>query len=101
MMKSNNGSHNMKASRRKFLQLTGISAGAAWAGLSVGRLQPQARGAEMKGQKRQRPLPLALASYTLRKFDLDQTLQMTRRVGLDAICLKSMHLPLDVVGIGY
>ena len=42
-----------------------------------------------------RPLKLALASYTLRKFDLDQTLAMTRRVGLEAICLKSFHLPLD------
>jgi len=38
---------------------------------------------------------LALASYTTRNFNLDQTLAMTQRVGLDAICLKSVHLPLE------
>ena len=43
----------------------------------------------------ERPLKLALASYTLRKFSLRETLAMTRRVGLTAICLKSFHLPLD------
>ncbi len=36
-----------------------------------------------------------MASYTLRNFDLDHALAMTRRVGLEWICLKSMHLPLD------
>jgi len=45
----------------------------------------------------QSPIPfhLGLASYTLRNFDLDRALAMTHRVGLDRICLKSMHLPLD------
>jgi inosose dehydratase len=38
---------------------------------------------------------LGIASYTLRSFDLDRALAMTKRVGLDRICLKSMHLPLD------
>jgi len=38
---------------------------------------------------------LGLASYTLRKFDLDQTLAMTKRVGLKNIAFKSMHLALD------
>jgi len=38
---------------------------------------------------------LGLASYTCRKLDLDKTLAVTRRVGLDRICLKSFHLPLD------
>jgi sugar phosphate isomerase/epimerase len=41
------------------------------------------------------PFRLGLASYTLRNFKLDQALAMTRRVGLEWICLKSMHLPLD------
>ena len=51
--------------------------------------------AEKGTDKPQRPLRLALASYTLRNFNLDQTLTMTQRVGLDAICLKSFHLPLE------
>jgi inosose dehydratase len=39
--------------------------------------------------------PLGLASYTLRAFGLDQVIVMTRRVGLERIVLKSMHLPLE------
>jgi sugar phosphate isomerase/epimerase len=48
-----------------------------------------------QASKKKAPFALGLASYTLRKFDLDQTLAMTRRVGLTHICLKSFHLPLD------
>ena len=40
-------------------------------------------------------IPLGLASYTLRAFDLDQTIAMTNRVALKKIVLKSMHLPLE------
>ncbi len=38
---------------------------------------------------------LGLASYTLRKFDLDQVIAMTQRLGLKRIALKSMHMPLN------
>jgi inosose dehydratase len=38
---------------------------------------------------------LGLASYTLRKFDLEQVIAMTVRLGLTRIALKSMHLPLN------
>jgi len=36
-----------------------------------------------------------LASYTCRKFDLAQTLVMTKRVGLTHIALKDVHLALN------
>jgi inosose dehydratase len=36
-----------------------------------------------------------VASYTFRKFKLDETLAMTKRVGLKYICFKSFHLALD------
>ena len=38
---------------------------------------------------------LGLASYTFRKFKLEQVLSMAQRVGLKYICLKSNHLPLE------
>ena len=41
------------------------------------------------------PFELGLASYSLREFTLDETLQMTIRLGLKNIAFKSMHLPLD------
>ena len=40
-------------------------------------------------------LKLGLASYTTRKFNLEQTLEMCKKTALKQICLKSMHLPLD------
>jgi sugar phosphate isomerase/epimerase len=39
-------------------------------------------------------LKLGLTSYTLRKFDLDQALAMTKEAGVKYISLKDMHLPL-------
>jgi sugar phosphate isomerase/epimerase len=38
---------------------------------------------------------LGMASYTLRKFNVDQALEMTNRLGLKFICFKDFHLPLD------
>lgn len=38
---------------------------------------------------------LGMASYTFRAFSLEQTLAMTRRLGLKRICFKDMHLALD------
>lgn len=38
---------------------------------------------------------LGLASYTLREFSLEQAIEMTGRVGLEKIVLKSVHVPLE------
>lgn len=38
---------------------------------------------------------LAMASYSLREFPLEQALSMTKRLELDAIGLKAFHLALD------
>ncbi len=71
--------------RRRFLQIAGIGAAASLAGTS-------SCSAQRAGQRR---FKLGLASYTLREFKLDETLAMTKRVGLKYICFKSMHLELD------
>ncbi len=39
-------------------------------------------------------LKLGLTTYTLRKFSLDQAIEMTKEAGLRYISLKDMHLPL-------
>ncbi|MCU0959338.1 MAG: sugar phosphate isomerase/epimerase [Pirellulaceae bacterium] len=82
------------SSRRQFLQTA--TAGTALS-LLAGQLAPSpAALADESGPRGgQRPLQLALASYSLRNFSLEQTLAMTQRIGLDAICLKSFHLPLE------
>lgn len=38
---------------------------------------------------------LGLASYTLRKFTLDEVISIANRLGLRHMALKSMHLPLE------
>jgi sugar phosphate isomerase/epimerase len=87
--------HQHRQSRRGFLQTAGAGTAASLAYLG-GRAAPTPA-AEVEGQsaKSKAPFTLALASYTLRKFGLDETLKMTQRVGLGAVCLKSFHLPLD------
>jgi inosose dehydratase len=41
------------------------------------------------------PFDLGMASYTFREFSLDRTIEMTKRLALGRIALKSMHLPLE------
>ena len=39
-------------------------------------------------------LKLGIASYSLRQFNLDQVIAMTKQAGVKNLCLKDMHLPL-------
>ncbi len=81
-------------SRREFFKLAGVAGSALAVGSVFGRPGFAAEEGS-QAEKKKAPFSLGLASYTLRKFDLDQTLAMTKRVGLTHICLKSFHLPLD------
>jgi inosose dehydratase len=38
---------------------------------------------------------LGIASYTFRSLTLEQTIQVTKKLQISRLCLKSMHLPLD------
>lgn len=78
-------------SRRQFLQLATVGAAASLSGIP-GPMAGVARAVPTDAKPR---LKLGMASYTLRKFDLDQTLAMTRQVGLKYIAFKSFHLALD------
>jgi sugar phosphate isomerase/epimerase len=40
------------------------------------------------------PCKLGIASYSFRAFTLDQSIEMTKRVGVKRITLKEVHLPL-------
>lgn len=40
-------------------------------------------------------LNLGLASYSTRKYSLDETISMCNRLGIKHLALKSMHLPLE------
>lgn len=87
-----------KQSRRQFLQLAGIGAAASLAGVSGCSEQVRSCAEKKRCQIRpacKRRFKLGLASYSLREFNLDETLAMTQRVGLKYIAFKSFHLPLE------
>lgn len=75
----------MKFTRKSFLQVMGAGL------LSTTPIASQAR--TLSPAKA--PLRLGLASYSLRKYSLDEVLKMCNRLGLKHLALKSMHLPLD------
>ncbi|MBD3374055.1 TIM barrel protein [candidate division KSB1 bacterium] len=77
----------MSQSRRDFFKIGAMGIAAA------GSLSGIARNA--KAQSKNDELPLGIASYTFRKFSLDETIEMTRQMGVKNIALKSMHMPLD------
>jgi len=79
-------------SRREFL--TVAAAGTA-AVLVTGNASSQRQAAIAAATPQSARFELGLASYTLRKFSLDQTLQMTKRVGLKHIAFKDVHLPMN------
>jgi inosose dehydratase len=78
-------------SRRDFLKLAGIAAAAGSLPLS----KVLASGDSPEVKKGAYPFAFGLASYTFRAFTLDQTIEMTKRLGLKKITLKDKHLPLD------
>jgi inosose dehydratase len=45
-------------------------------------------------------LKLGVASYSFRAFDLEKTIEMTNRLGVGFLALKSMHMPLDATEEG-
>lgn len=79
----------MQYTRKNFLKLLGVGTLAATsvtckAASSTGKIAGS-------GQR----LKLGVASYSLRKLSLDESLAVCNRLGIGAISLKSMHLPLD------
>jgi inosose dehydratase len=70
--------------------------------LKMGMLAPAVLGAAslsryVHGEDAKDPfrgLKMGVASYSLRKFSLDDAIAMTRELGLKYICLKDVHLPL-------
>ncbi len=83
-----------KQTRRQFLQRVSIGTAVLLtaAGSSPGQDQHPAEKERPQGK---RPFELGLASYTVRGFDIDATIAMTKRLGLEYIALKSFHLPLE------
>jgi len=79
-------------SRRQFL--TAAAAGAAGA-LIMDHASTSRQAALAAATPNNPKFELGLASYTFRKFSLDQALQMAKRVGFKRIALKDVHLAMN------
>jgi sugar phosphate isomerase/epimerase len=67
---------------------------AAAAGATAAAINPEMSLAGCSGICCQK-LKLGVTSFTFRKFDLDETISMTQKLGLKYISLKSVHMPMD------
>lgn len=87
-----------KSTRRDFMKWAGIGAAAVPFSSVLAksaRVSAMGRNGLRKTQGKGKQLNLGMASYTFREFNLDDTLSMTKRLGLQRIALKSFHLPLE------
>jgi inosose dehydratase len=93
------------ATRRHFLRNLSVGAAACAAVTSnniaaimaddAASSAPSASSASKSSEHAKATLEFGIASYSFRKFSLDQTLAMTSRLGIKHVCLKSSHLPLS------
>jgi sugar phosphate isomerase/epimerase len=81
----------MRISRNEFLKVLGLSATATLTNAASYAANPRLK----HPAPLEVNLKLGLASYTLRKFSLDEVINISKRLGLTAIALKSMHMPLE------
>ena len=79
----------MYANRRNFLKLSGL-------GMAAVAIPGIAQSATSSAKKaKSAPVRLGLASYTLRKMNLDDALAVCRKLDIKQISLKDFHLKLD------
>lgn len=81
----------MSINRRKFLRVSGAGIMATQAP-AIFAVESKVDG---ESNRSELPFELGIASYTFREFTLDQTIEMTNRLAIKKLCLKSMHMPLD------
>lgn len=84
----------MKYSRGLFLKTLGLGGLAATTGILHASPRKGFSGTDPKGANTS-GLTLGLASYSTRNYTLDETLEMAKRLNIEQIALKSMHMPLE------
>lgn len=74
--------------RRSFLKSMGVAGTAAL-------FSRPAFGKNFTKKGKNEKIPTGLASYSTRKFSLEETIKMAKHLGIEHLTLKSMHLPMD------
>ena len=79
----------MNTNRRNFLKLSGV-------GMAAAVMPGMTTAAKVTEKKKEKfPIQLGLASYTLRKMNLDDALAVCQKLNLKHISLKDFHLKLN------
>jgi len=81
------------SSRRNFIQKTALSLAGSTVLPFLGRSESKKK--ESIIEKEASPLHIGIAGYTFAKFDLDQSITMMKRVGVQNLSVKDIHLPLN------
>ncbi len=80
-----------RTTRRDFIQLSGLAVAAS----SLAVLPGQAHSQSDQKDRQKPKLTLGMASYTFRKFPVEDCIAMTKRLGLTKLGFKDVHLPLN------
>jgi inosose dehydratase len=81
----------MSSDRRGFIKKSSVCI----LGIATLGIPEIVQASKLKSKETKSTLKLGVASYTLRKFSMEEALDMTKRCGINRITFKSMHLPLD------
>jgi len=77
----------MNVTRKNFLKAAGLA--------SVGWVTNPLLAKGTEAGANAHSFELGLASYTFRKFSLEETIAFTQRLGIRRLAIKSMHMPLE------
>jgi inosose dehydratase len=80
------------SSRRNFIQNTALSLAGSAAIPLLGRSAVRVAGDTAADGF---PLAVGIAGYTFAKFDVDQSIAMMKRIGVQNLSVKDIHLPLN------
>jgi hypothetical protein len=83
----------MAFTRKEFIQKAGLG---LLAGSTIPAFRPLPADTKLNAAER---LKFGMASYTLRKFNLDEVIAITQRLGLKHLALKDMHLPMECTAV--
>jgi sugar phosphate isomerase/epimerase len=78
------------SSRRQFIKASGLGLAA----FAASKMDLPGKKLSPRSKNTQVPFELGIASYTFRKFSLEDTLAMTNRLAIKNIAFKDFHLPL-------
>jgi inosose dehydratase len=81
----------MEQSRRKFIQRATMGAAGTVSIPFMTKATPFSTTAANQAD----PLPVGIAGYTFVKFDLDKSIAMMKRIGVQNLSLKEFHLPIN------